>query len=63
MERCCPGLRLPLLATYFADCFDQFLALLRQREREADEDKVMDMMDCIVGCVVRKLDCSGFIGI
>jgi len=31
------------------DRFDQFRALLREAEREADEDEVMDTMDSIVG--------------
>jgi hypothetical protein len=29
--------------------FEQFRALLREFEREADEEQVMDTMDCIVG--------------
>ena len=29
--------------------FDEFRALLRQAEREDEEDRVLDEMDCIVG--------------
>lgn len=31
------------------DRFDQFRAMLRSADREADEECVMDIMDCIVG--------------
>lgn len=31
------------------DVFEQFRAYLRETEREADEDMIMDVMDCISG--------------
>lgn len=35
------------------DCFEQFRQVLREAERETDEESVMDVMDCIVGCCGR----------